>query len=173
MRSGWIVLILLVTACSSSVPLEIRQALPDAPGVEQLREQPASYVAQQVRWGGKILQTDNRQDASRVTVIAFPLSGKGEPQTSAASTGRFIAIVDGFLEPLVYGSDRLITVRGRFLETESRQIGEYPYLYPLIKVDHYYLWPIKQPPRYYDYPPYWGYDPWYYPGRYPHRGLIP
>jgi outer membrane lipoprotein len=171
-RSGWLVLILLMAACSSSIPVEIRQTLVNAPGVALVRGQPDSYLSQQVRWGGMILETENKQNSSWLTIIAFPLSDRGEPQTSARSPGRFIARVDEFLEPLVYGRDRLITVKGSFSKTEMLMVGEYPYLYPVIDVEHYYLWPVKQVPHYVDYPPYWRYDPWYYPGypwRYPYR----
>ncbi len=171
-RSGWLVLILLMAACSSSIPVEIRQTLVNAPGVAQVRGQPDSYLSQQVRWGGMILETENKQNSSWLTIIAFPLSDRGEPQTSARSPGRFIARVDEFLEPLVYGRDRLITVKGSFSKTEMLKVGEYPYLYPVIDVEHYYLWPVKQVPHYVDYPPYWRYDPWYYPSypwRYPYR----
>ena len=175
-RSGWLVLILLMVACSSSIPVEIRQTLVNAPGVAQVRGQPDSYLSQQVRWGGMILETENKQNTSWLTIIAFPLSGNGGPQTYAASPGRFIAEVDEFLEPLVYSRNRLITVRGSFSKTETLKVGEYPYLYPVIEVDHHYLWPQKQEPRYVDHPPYWLYDPWYYPGypwRYPPRYLVP
>lgn len=175
-RSGWLILMMLMTACSSSIPVEIRQTVNNAPGVAQLRDQPDSYISQPVRWGGMILETENKQDTSWLTIIAFPLSVNGEPQTSARSSGRFIALVNEFLEPLVYSRDRLITVKGSFLKTETLKIGEYPYVYPVIEVDHYYLWPKKQAPRYVDYPPYWGYDPWFYPGYpwpHPHRHLFP
>ncbi len=175
MRSGWLILIALLASCSSSIPVEIRQTLDNAPGVAQVREQPDSYISQQVRWGGMILETENRQNTSSLTIIAFPLSDQGEPRTSAQSPGRFIAVVDEFLEPQVYGRDRLITVKGSYYHTETLKVGEYPYLYPVIDVEHYYLWPKKQP-RYVDYPPYWGYDPWYYPGypwRHHHRHRAP
>lgn len=163
-----------MAACSSSIPPEIRQTLDNGPGVAQLREQPDNYIEQQIRWGGMILETENRENTSWLTIISYPLTDSGEPQTYAQSPGRFIAIVNDFLEPLIYGQDRLITVKGNFFETETINIGEYPYEYPLIVVDHYYLWPEKREPRYVDYPPYWGYDPWFYPGypwHYPHRHL--
>ena len=171
-RSGWLILMMTITACSSSVPVEIRQELSNAPSVAQLRNNPGAYIAQRVRWGGMILKTENKQNTSWLTVIAYPLSDSGVPLASARSPGRFIAIVNEFLDPLVFSRDRFITVKGDFFKTATLMVGEYPYLYPLIEVDHYYIWPEKQEPYYADYPPYWGYDPWYYPGypwRYPHR----
>ena len=164
LRSGCLTLIMLMTACSSSIPVEIRRELDNAPDVAQVREQPASHISQPVRWGGVILEIENRQNTSWLTIIAFPLSDRGEPKTYAQSPGRFIAVVDDFLEPRVYSRERLITVRGSFFQTETLKVGEYPYLYPVVDVEHYYLWPIKQEPYYVDYPPYWPYNPWYFPG---------
>ena len=162
-RSVWLILIVLMTACSSPVPPEIRQTLNNSPSVAQVRGQPDSHISQQIRWGGTILETENRENTSWLTIIAYPLTDSGKPRTSAQSSGRFIAIVNEFLEPSLYSSDRLITVRGSFLKTETLEIGEYPYVYPLIEVDHYYLWPKIRTSGYVGYSPYWGYDPWFYP----------
>jgi outer membrane lipoprotein len=163
--------IMLISACSSHIPPEIRQAVDDAPDVAQVRQQAEAYMSQKVRWGGVILNTENKQNTSWLTVIAFPLSDNGEPQVSDKSPGRFIAIIDEFVEPLVYSHDRKITVTGNLLRSETLKVGEFPYEYPVIQVDHYYLWPAVQEPPDINYYPYWWYDPWYYPyypGYYPY-----
>ncbi len=171
MAVSWLASILLLTACSSHIPPEIRQPQAGSPGLEQVLEQADAYTSQTVRWGGVILNTENKQKTSWLTIIAFPLSDHGEPRTSDHSPGRFIAIVNDFLEPLVYSRERKITVIGHLLRTEILKIGEFPYEYPVIKVDHYYLWPPEPEPTDIDYPPYWWYDPWYnpyYPWYYPY-----
>jgi outer membrane lipoprotein len=161
--------ILLVCACSSNVPLEIKQPLDGSPGVAQVRDHADDYLSQKVRWGGVIVNTQNKDNTSRLVIVAFPLNDDGEPRVSDQSSGRFIAIADEFLEPLVYSSDREITVVGTLQGTETLDIGEFPYQYPVVKVEHSYLCPVKQEPDYRDYPPYWWYDPWpYYPYYYPY-----
>ena len=152
----------LLSACSSHIPVEISQPVEGAPSATQVRDNPDAYLSQKVRWGGTILQTENKQQASWLSIVAFPLSTQGKPQLTAQSSGRFIAIVDEFLEQLVYNSDREITVTGSILRTESRKVGEFVYDYPVIKVEHYHLWPPKVELDV-DYPPFWWYDPWYYP----------
>jgi outer membrane lipoprotein len=138
--------------------------------VAEVRGHVENFISQKVRWGGVILHTENKDNASRLTIVAFPLNDDGEPNISDQSTGRFIAVVDAFLEPTVYSSERSVTVTGRVLKSETRAIGEFPYEYPVIQVEHYYLWPVKEEPDYRDYPPYWWYDPWYpfYPYYYPY-----
>ena len=152
-----------MSACSSHIPPEIRQDLDGSPSVTQARDNADAYLSQKVRWGGVILNTENKHNASWLTIIAFPLSDTGKPRDASQSPGRFIAIVDEFLEPMVYSPDRKITVTGTLLRTETLKIGEFPYEHPIIQVDHYYLWPAEPAPADYDYPPYWWYDPWYDP----------
>ena len=167
-RLSWFALIVLISACSSHIPPEISQPLDGTPSVAQVRHRADTYLSHKVRWGGIILNTENKQNASWLTIVAFPLDGEGEPEDSDQSTGRFIAIVDDFLEPTVYSNDRQITVVGNLLRIETLKIGDFPYEYPVIQVEHYYLWPPKPEPV--DYPPYW-YDPWYnpyYPWHYPY-----
>lgn len=160
----------LASACSSHIPPEIKQPLEGSPDVAQVRAQSQNFISQKVRWGGTILETENKGDSSRLTIVAFPLGSDGEPKSDSQSPGRFIAVVNEFLEPTVYSKDREITVTGSLVKTENRDIGEFPYEYPVIQVENYYLWPVREEPSYYDYPPYWWYDPWYpyYPYYYPY-----
>lgn len=160
---------LMLAACSSFVPPEIKQPLPGSPDITQVRANAEAYLSQQVRWGGVILDIENKGESSELSIVAFPLNEDGEPQVSDQSSGRFIAVVDTFLEPLVYSRDRVITVKGNLLRTETRVVDEFPYQYPVVQVAFHYLWPVQEEPDYSDYPPYW-YDPWYpyYPYYYPY-----
>jgi outer membrane lipoprotein len=157
----------LLSACSSHIPPEIGQSLDNSPGMEQVREQADTYISEKVRWGGVILHTENKQNASWITIIAFPLDNSGEPRITDQSPGRFIAIVDKFLEPLVYSLDREITVTGSVLRTETIKVGEFPHKHPVIQVENHHLWPVRPEQPYADYPLYWLYDP-YYPWNHPH-----
>lgn len=152
----------LLTACASNVPEVIKTAPPNNPGLEQVREQPLEYMSQSIRWGGIILETENTQHETWLTLLALKLNSVGKPVISDNSVGRFIAIVPQFLEPAVYARDRMLTVRGKVLRVETRQIGEFSYQYPVIQVEHHYIWPKETEPSYYDNPPWW-YDPWYGP----------
>lgn len=157
----------LLSACTSLVPAEIKQPVKGSPSIDQVRHQLDAYQSKKVRWGGIILENVSKQDASWLKIIALPLHDDGEPLNTDRSPGRFIAIVDQFLEPEVYKSDRQITVTGHVLRYETQKVGEFSYDYPVIQVDHYYLWPEKSEPLYNDYPPYWWHDP-FYPWPYPY-----
>ena len=167
---------LLLGACASQVPQVIREAPADSPPLEQVRGHTGDYLGRQVRWGGTIIETGNREDATWLTILARPLSKSGEPGSGDDSAGRFIAIVPGFLDPKVYAPDRRVTVSGTVLRSEAGKVGEFPYTYPVVQAKDWYLWPVETVQPYsYGYPGWydpWYYRPWYgpwYPYDYPYR----
>jgi len=168
-KSRWGVLLLtaLLGACASQVPLHIREAPADNPPLQQVHEDAADYLGRQVRWGGMIIETGNREATTLLTILGRPLYKGGEPKFTDDSAGRFIAIVPEFLDPQVYAPDRQVTVAGSLLRTETGKVGEHPYTYPVIQADAWYLWPEKTKWPY-GYPAPWWQDPWYYDAWYPY-----
>lgn len=160
-------LILSMVSCSSHIPPEIKTAINNSPDVDQAYNSPDTYLSQKIRWGGVILNTENKENTSWLTILAYPLNDNGKPQISEQSTGRFIAIVDKFLDPVIYKNDRKITVTGQLLKSKTLNVGDFPYQYPVVQIEHYYLWPVEIKYPDVDYPPWWWYDPWYNP-YYPH-----
>ena len=165
------VLILLLPACSSNIPPVISDPLLGAPSLVEVQSQASGYIDRQVRWGGVILATENRQSNSRITIVAFPLNGWGRPRITALSPGRFIAVVDEFLEPLVYSRDREITLTGSILGTETLKVGEFAYEYPLVQVENYYLWPTRVDSPNLDGSRYWRHYPNYPYYLWPHSHI--
>jgi outer membrane lipoprotein len=170
-------LALLLGACASPVPQAIRVAPPDAPSLAAARAVPGEHLGQRVRWGGTIIETDNLESATRLTVLGRPLGSAGRPRWSDESAGRFIAIVPEFLDPKLYAPDRRLTVAGTLLRTETGKVGEHPYTYPVVEADVWYLWPLEEDWRRRHPDPWWhdpwGCRPWYcdprYPYSYPYR----
>lgn len=151
---------MFLSACSSQIPPDIRQSYDGGPELAQVRANPDAYLSQGLRWGGVILATENREDTSRLTIVGFPLNDSGRPSIASTSPGRFIAVMNAFLEPLVYSRDREITVTGKLAKTEISKVGEFDYEYPVIDVEAFYLWPPR--PKTIDYnPPY--YRPFFNP----------
>lgn len=166
-----IILALALTSCASRMPVEIQGEFDNAPDTTQAHTQPDKFLSQQVRWGGKILNIENKQNTSRLTIVAFPLNSYGRPKNSNQSHGRFIAIVDKFLEPELYSKDREVTVTGSLQKSEIVKVGDFSYSHPVVQVNNHHLWAIKQatPPNYMNH---WWHDSWYnpyYPWPYPHH----
>lgn len=143
-----------LTACQSSIPIEIREPVPDAVTMEQARDPNQHAQGKPVRWGGKIIKVENKADESWIEIVAKELEDSGRPSDEDASQGRFLARAAGFIDPAIYKADREITVYGVLEPSVERKIGERPYTYPVIRVARYYLWEEYAPSRYY-------YDPWY------------
>ena len=157
---------LLLSACTS-IPAEIRSAPPGDLRLEMVRQQPDSHLGERVRWGGQIVSVENGERETWVVMVARPLGFAGRPEDTDRSPGRFLARFDGFLDPATYKAERELTVSGRLESPQTRSVGAYPYLYPVVRVEQSLLWePLP------DYPPgYWRspyYDPWYYPWRDPY-----
>jgi outer membrane lipoprotein len=164
--------------CSSGVPPAIRGDVPGQPlnpvSVAQVQRGADAYSGQRVRWGGSILAVRNLPNSTEIEVLSRTLASDGEPRADADGEGRFIARVPEFIDPAEYAKDRLLTVVGRIDGVETRDVGEYPYRYPVVAVSSRYLWPAAEsygyPPGYgfpYGYPwysGYYGYGGWYGPG---------
>jgi outer membrane lipoprotein len=165
------VVIVGLSSCASRMPKKIQGAFDNTLNAAQVHTQPNKFLSQQVRWGGKILNIENRQNTSRLTIVAFPLNSYGRPKNSDQSHGRFIAVVDKFLEPELYSKDREVTVTGILQKSETLKVGEFSYSHPVVQVNSHHLWVIKQTtsPNYMNH---WWHDSWYnpyYPWPYPHH----
>ncbi len=162
-------ILLVLVACSSKIPPNIREAPINAPGISQVRADPAAFMNSRIRWGGAILSLDHTADKSRLIIVTFPLNDDGKPVAKGGSAGRFIAEVEGFLEPAVYNKDRDITIIGDLISVETQRVGGFDYDYPVVTVDEFYLWPKKPlqttyPRGYYRpfYRPYYPFYPWHF-----------
>ena len=169
--------LLLAAGCSSPIPELIRKPVTPEISVEQARRKPAELQGREVRWGGEIIEVENRRNDTLVETLAYPLSGSGRPDTDEPALGRFIARVAGFIDPAEYKAGRAFTVFGRLADTRTRSLGDYPYTYPVVDASTFYLWAEPPPERVdlyyplYPWPPYgFGYYHWwYYPPRGPYR----
>ena len=113
-----------------------------------------------VRWGGRIVQVEPRQDSTCFEVVSARLDASGRPLRGDGNTGgRFIACRAGFYDPAVFEVNREVTFTGRLAGHENRSIGGYSYRFPLVDADIVYLWPkrerslITRPAPW----PWWGY----------------
>lgn len=156
---------ILLSGCAG-IPEPIRRAPAGDLTLDEVRLEPEDYLGRAVRWGGEIVSVDNSERESWVVVVARRLGFSGRPKDGDRSSGRFLARFEGFVEPATFKAGREITVSGRLEAPQTRLVGAYPYLYPVVGVEVSQLWqPLpKYPPSYRRYPFYdpW-YDPWFHP----------
>ena len=169
-KNGFLVLFgmsVLLMGCSTQPVLPLP---PDNPPLIAVQANPDAYRNQRVTWGGTIIETEVKQQETRLVILAKPLDRDAEPRQVDQSIGRFLAVQAGFYDPAVFARDRQITITGTLIGIEIRKIGEHDYRYPVVQVERFHLWPVKVPVHWHD--DYWygpWYDPWYYPWYGPYR----
>jgi outer membrane lipoprotein len=160
----------LLAACASQIPEQIRNVPENSPSVSAARAGIKRLIGARVRWGGTIANVENRESQTWIEVVARDLQDNARPRDSDRSQGRFLARVDGFLDPAIYSKGREITVVGSLDGQQTRAIDKYEYRYPVVDVQSYYLWeriadePYARDPYLYSplYSPFY-YDPFYDP----------
>ncbi len=118
-----------------------------------------NFIGQRVRWGGTVVRVENRAQESVIEVVNRELDASARPIRLDRSGGRFMAVIRGFIDPVIYEAGRDITVIGTLEKIVSAPLGDFSYQYPLLQVESHKLWE-KHLPRPYRRDPY-GYDPWY------------
>ncbi|NVJ50796.1 MAG: Slp family lipoprotein [Gammaproteobacteria bacterium] len=124
----------------------------------------AGSEPQSVRWGGVIAKVSNQEQQSIIEIVAKPLGRSARPQESDTSGGRFLAVINDFIDPVIYEQGREITVVGQLSEAVSGKVGEMTYLFPVVQVSGHHLWQKRQEiqeVRYWG-PSYWPIVPYHY-----------
>lgn len=169
-------LILLGGCATGTTPSLIRTPPQGNPSVDQVRANLGKFTGTALRWGGRIVSVENRKADTLVTIVEHKLERGGRPYESLDSKGRFMARVEGFLDPAIYTPDRLITIAGVIEGEATRPVGDFEYRMPVVAVRSYKLWePLPEYDPYfndpwYPYQPYPYYNPYW---RYPSYPMMP
>jgi starvation-inducible outer membrane lipoprotein len=173
---------MVLTGCSSTVPVEIRDPLPGSPTLEQVQLQPELHKGQFVRWGGTIVAVRKEGDGVVAEVQISELNDYGRPQAPIEGAARFIVKIAD-VDATSYQIDRPLTVFGQVSGLEGG-LSDPQVRLPLVLSNRAQLWegardyryaaPYYSPRAhyylYYHYPYYyWPYS--YYPpfGYFPYR----
>lgn len=162
-----------LVACAAT-PEGIPATGPDSPHLTEVRGNAERFQGAQVRWGGSIAGVENQEHGTLVEVVSRQLDNRGRPHSGDGSDGRFLAVVEGFLDPAIHTPGRAFTVTGTIDGIATRPVGEHKYDYVRVRTTGHHLWPEPRTDRSYRHPPPYFYDPWYDPWHpwYPHpRGL--
>ncbi|WP_367988576.1 Slp family lipoprotein [Vibrio sp. NTOU-M3] len=97
-----------------------------------------------IRLGGMIADVRNLADKTRVEVVNIPIDKTGRPNIDTEPSGRFVAYIDGFVDPVTFAKGRLVTVLGAASGTEKGKVGQYDYIFPVMKGVGYHLWRVEE-----------------------------
>lgn len=161
------VFVFLAGGCATTgLPEKMKTNLEHTIFFTEVFKDPDRFKNRMVLWGGQILEiTNTKEGTTELNILQSPLDRAGQPKSSDLSQGRFIALVDHYLDRAVYSAGRQITIIGKVQGKKVSPLGKglVNYVYPLVLCDDIYLWPKEK--KVYNYPPpyYWNYywNPWW------------
>lgn len=137
-----LLLVLSVSGCAHVVSKGLREQADPALTFEQVFQDPDEHTGKIVIWGGDVIQTINQKDGTTlIEVFEKPLDRWEEPKDTLSSGGRFLVLVDKYLDPYLFRKGRRITVAGEIQGDQTRPLGEMDYRYPPLLSKQIYLWP--------------------------------
>ena len=111
-RVGMPAALLLLAACAPApIYKTTTGAVTAAPF--QVAQSPEKFSNSDVVWGGRIVQVKVFSDHSEIELLAYPLDSSQRPKANDSGSGRFIAVMAGYVEPLDYPTGALMTVNGK------------------------------------------------------------
>lgn len=152
---GAAVVAALVLPSCSGLPKDMRITPTTLADPSQVAEKPGVYAESTVLWGGRIVSIRPGREGTELEVLQFELDSSDRPKQSQRTGGRFLVRTPAFLDPALYAPGREITVAGTLEGSATRNVGERPYVYPVVASGDIYLWPERDP-----YPSPYYYDPW-------------
>jgi outer membrane lipoprotein len=133
-------LALILAGCAGGISRQARSQVTYFGPFNSVQQQPETHKGETVMWGGRVIETLNKDGSTELSVLQLELTDQGFPVDNDKSQGRFIIRSAQFMDPAIYPEGTLITVVGRIEEPESRLIGEMPYVYPVINVIEIKKW---------------------------------
>ena len=97
-------------------------------------------LGKSARWGGIITNVENKPEQTLIEVVYFPLNHYGKPNASEETPGRFKAVINKFVDPIMFEEGRTVTFVGKVGKPLAGMVGEQPYMFPSLTVDNYYKW---------------------------------
>ncbi|OBT08560.1 starvation-inducible protein [Vibrio sp. UCD-FRSSP16_10] len=98
----------------------------------------------EIRLGGVIAKVTNLESRTRLEMVNLPIKKDGKPNISVEPQGRFVAYIDGFIDPTTFAEGRLVTVLGHPDSDEEGKVGEFEYRFPVLNATGYHLWQIRE-----------------------------
>ncbi len=152
LRTACLLALVLAAGCATSPPLATEGAAVSVTP-EQARAGMDRLEGTRVLWGGVVVASTNREETTRLEILAHPLDRRQRPRTQAQSGPRFLAIHQGYLETADFAPGRSVTLTGPLVGLHEGQVGEAPYTYPVVAAEDLHLWPTPEqgrqsPPRF-------------------------
>ncbi len=132
-----------LAGCAAGISRQARSQVTYWGPFSEMQENPDAHKKDVVLLGGRIIENDTLPHGSELAVLQTPLGSYDRPGSPDASEGRFLVRSNDFLDPGVYEKGAMVTVVGEIVGSESRKIGDFNYVHPIIQEREIKLW--KEP----------------------------
>lgn len=148
-RAIMLLLILSLAACAGPISRETLKGIDRGVTLSIVRADSARYQGKSVILGGEIIQVVNEKERTLIEILQLRLDRFNRPAEDSKSSGRFLVVKAGFLDPAIYKTGLLITAVGIVKEIETRPLGETTYDYVVIEMteDHLFEKRERSEPR--------------------------
>ncbi len=134
----------LVAGCAPVISKQIREQVKPTITPEAVLSDPNSYKGEMIILSGIIIESENSNEGTLLKVLQRPAGFRGKPKDIDESSGRYLALVDHYLDTAIYTKGRAVTTAGEVQGTRELPLGETKYTYPVISVKEIYLWPVER-----------------------------
>jgi outer membrane lipoprotein len=129
----------LLISCASVISREYREKAVKDVSFSQVAKDPEKYLDETFIFGGTIVETRVTKEGSEIEVIQNPIDRYGDIVDKDVSEGRFLISSPGHLDPLIYRSNRVITMAGRLIGVKRKTMGEKEYTYPVFGAERHII----------------------------------
>jgi outer membrane lipoprotein len=134
------ILAVFLTGCATGISSQARSSVTYTGPFSEVQMRPENFINETVMWGGRVIEIKAGTDVTEIVVLQLELTGQGYPRESDRSQGRFLIRSPRFMDPAIYPEGTLITLVGKVEGSESRLIGQMPYIYPVVSVIEIKKW---------------------------------
>ncbi|MFO8085379.1 MAG: Slp family lipoprotein, partial [Desulfobacterales bacterium] len=156
----------ILTGCATAISKNLRAQADEEIFFEDIKRNPEAFEGKIVILGGDIIQVTNLKEGTQIEILQKPTDFLLKPRDTDQSHGRFMALIDYYLDPAIYSKGRQVTVAGKIIGIKNKALGEIEYIYPLIQAEEIHLWPKRRQDVYpYEYPYHYPvhFHWWYHP----------
>lgn len=132
--AAFLMILCLLTGCAHVIDKETLALVDQGISFRMLKQHPEAYAGKFVLLGGIIAGVRNSAAGGEIEIVQFELDSRGRPDETVSSGGRFIALSDGFLDPMIYLTGLRVSLVGSVAGSRMRPLNGVEYRYPLVSI---------------------------------------
>ncbi|NVO21724.1 MAG: Slp family lipoprotein [Bacteroidetes bacterium] len=136
---------LMFTGCTTIISEQSRSIVNTDAAFKSVKQTPEKYVGKNIMLGGRIVNIKNSSEGAQIEIVQFDLNSRSYPEERFISYGRFLATDNNYMDPLIFKSGMLLTLVGEIKGQKTMRLDEMDYVYPVVAVKEWYLWPGSGP----------------------------